>query len=100
MNVSDAGMSGVLSPIEFLAEPRYEHLVVNAPNEIEQRWHCDLRVGGNLFSGYGENGYQAFIAALRRYRETDPDTGIATLTINADRGQHRKEPELPLDYQQ
>lgn len=82
----------MLTPVEFLAEPGYEYCVIQCPNEIEDRWRCELQVAGNMYSGYAENGHAALIAAIRRYRDTDPDMpGSQTMTINADRGHHRRD---------
>lgn len=83
----------MLTPIEFLAEHRYQSLIITEPNEIDTQWRCEMRVEGNMFTGFGDNGYQAFVAALKRLKDTDPDTGVMTITINPDResGPHRKE---------
>lgn len=81
----------VISPEAFLATQEYEQLIIVAPNEIDIQWRCDLRVEGNLYTAFADNGYMALLGALRRYRETDPDLGVQTITVNADRGHHRKD---------
>jgi len=74
------------TPMEFLAEPLYEYFIIQAPNGIEPRWRAELQVNGNMYSGYGDNGYQALCATFTRFRATDPDSpGIQTMTINSDR---------------
>lgn len=78
--------------VEFLAEPRYDTIVIQAPNNIDTQYRCTITVGGDMYSGYGDNGSQAFIAAVRRLRDTDPDMpGSQTMTINTNRGVHRRE---------
>jgi hypothetical protein len=81
----------VISPEAFLATEEYEQLIIVAPNEIDTQWRCDLRVGGSLYAAWADNGYMALLGALRRYRETDPDLGVQTITVNAERGHHRKD---------
>lgn len=82
----------MLTSDEFLAEPRYDTLIIQAPNDIESRHRCEIRVGNDMYSAYGNNGLQALIAAIRRFRDTDPDVpGSQTLTISVDRGHHRKD---------
>lgn len=72
--------------VEFLAEQRYDYVIVQAPNNIEPRWRCEISIGTDMYSGYGDNGHIALCAAVKRFRETDPDSpGIETMTINADR---------------
>jgi hypothetical protein len=81
----------VISPEAFLATEEYEQLIIAAPNEIDTQWRCDLRVRGSLYAAWADNGYMAFLGALRRYRETDPDLGVQTIIVNAERGHHRKD---------
>lgn len=82
----------MLTPIEFIAEPRYKLLIITAPNDIDEQWRCEMTtLAGDKYSGFGANGYQAFAAMMHRYRDTDPDTGPITMTINPERGQHRRE---------
>lgn len=82
----------MLSPTEFLAEPRYFELLIRAPQEDNALWKCEMVIpDGSRFVGFGENGFQALAAMIDRFRNTDPDTGPITMTIDADRGHHRRE---------
>jgi hypothetical protein len=76
----------MISSQEFLAEPRYDYLIIQSPNAIEPRWRSELQIDGNMYAGYGENGHIALCAVIQRFRETNPDSpGIETMTINMDR---------------
>lgn len=82
----------MLSPTEFLAEPRYFELLIRAPQEDNSPWKCEIVAqDGSKFVGFGENGYQALAAMIARFRDSDPDTGPITMTVNAERGHHRRE---------
>lgn len=76
----------MITSVEFLAEYRYDNLIIQSPNSIEPRWRSELQVDGNMYAGYGENGHIALCAAIQRFRETDPESpGVETMTINIDR---------------
>lgn len=80
------GHARLKTPTQFLAEPDYEYLIIQSPNDIEPRWRVEIQVKGNMYSGYGENGYHALCVAVKRFRDTDPEApGIQTMTIDPDR---------------
>lgn len=82
----------MLSPDEFLAEPRYFELLIRSPQEDNGSYKCEIVTqDGSRYVGYGENGFQALVAMITRYRNSDPDTGPITLTIDAERGHHRRD---------
>lgn len=87
----------MISADEWLAEPRYDQVIVTAPNDIDKEWRCTVSVGSDKYTGFGLNGFMALSAAIRRMRTTDTDTGPITLTIDADRG-HLQEGKHRLDY--
>jgi hypothetical protein len=81
-----------LSLSEFLAEPRFYELLIRAPQEDNAQYKCEMIASdGSRFVGFGDNGYQALVAMITRFRNSDPDTGPITMTIDADRGHHRKD---------
>jgi hypothetical protein len=81
-----------LSLSEFLAEPRFYELLIRAPQEDNAQYKCEMIASdGSRFVGFGDNGYQALVAMITRFRNSDPDTGSITMTIDADRGHHRKD---------
>lgn len=76
----------MLSSLEFLAEPRYERLIISAPNNIDEQWRAELIVADDSYVGFGENGFMALAKAVRRFRDTDPlSPGVETFTLNMER---------------
>lgn len=73
----------MLNAVEFIAEPTAKRITIDY---IDGQWEAIIKVAGDTYIGYAENGHLALLAAMQRYRDTDPDLpGVQTLTIAIDR---------------
>lgn len=63
--------------IDFLMAKVYRQIVVAGPNSIDgDQWRATIMMDGNSYTGYAENGHEALIQAIRRYRATNPNSDV------------------------
>lgn len=66
----------MLLAIDFLLTQAFQQVVITEPNTVDNQWRATITTTGGTFTGYAENGHEALINAIRRYRDTNPSNDI------------------------
>lgn len=67
----------MLLAIDFMMTQDYRQVVIAAPNTIDgEQWRATIITEGGTYTGYAENGHEAFVNAIRRYRDTNQNCDI------------------------